>query len=137
MRLFEIEEKLLPNPFTQSLIKNPLYHGTNVEFNKFLRVAHGIFATPHRDYAEGYYSESGRVVIFYANVRKIKHLSFRVPEESDIIDLFYDRDYEGTAAFLKNLSSQGYDCCSYGGEGDSVILFNNIEIVDALTGKAM
>ncbi|HEY6437302.1 MAG TPA: hypothetical protein VIY47_11990 [Ignavibacteriaceae bacterium] len=130
MRLLEIERKLVPCPFYKSIIQEPLYHGTQEKFSKFLRPLHGIYVTPFESWATAHY---GTAVILYANVRKLKELSWKDPES----DAFYDRDYDSVAKYLQEWSHQGYDCCKFGGESDSMVLFNNIQIVNALTGESM
>jgi hypothetical protein len=135
MRIFEVENKIISNPFPGSKYPGILYHGTNAEFAKFERVAHGIFATPHMGYADVY--STGRVIPFYANVKKIKYLDYKNPEDDAIIELFYDRDYSEVAKYLQQIAPGGYDCVSYGGEGDSVLLFNGIQLMNANTGKEM
>ena|SRR6478735_6962622 len=135
MRLYEFlneSSRFIKCPFKMSLIKMPLYHGTSEEFSKFLRPAHGIYVTPFKYWASNNYGD-GRTVILYANIRKIKKLDLNSEER----DPFYDRDYEQVAKMLSNWSAEGYDCCQFGGESDSMVLFNNIDIVNAITGEPM
>ena len=74
MRLFEFghppTEKLKHNQFKSSLIRGPLYHGTQEKFSKFLRPTHGIYVTPWREWADNHYGSS--VITLYANIKKIK-----------------------------------------------------------------
>jgi len=132
MRLFEIEQKLIQNPFKGSKVQVPLYHGTKEKFSKFLRPAHGIYVTPYEDWATDHYG-NGTAVVLYANVTKMLELDWNTEEA----DAFYDMDYDAVARNLEIWSKQGYNCCKFGGESDSIVLFNNIEIVNALTGAAM
>jgi len=131
MKIFEVESKYIPNPFPASKIKKPLFHGTAEKFSKFLRPAHGIYVTPHEDWAQSHYG--GTVLVIYANVKKM----LKVNWDESAHDAFYDRDYKRVAEYLEKWSAQGYDCCKFGGESDSMVLFNNIEIVDATTGRPM
>jgi hypothetical protein len=133
--LRESEEKIIPCPFPNSKIPDILYHGTNVKFDKFLRPVHGIFASPHPDYA-GVYSVD-HLIAFYANSKNLITLNYRNVDDNDIIDIIYDRNYIELGKIVKNWIQQGYDACYYGGEGESYLLFGNIQIVNAYTGKEM
>lgn len=122
-------------PFPQSKIKDILYHGSNAKFKVFNRPPQGIYVTPVLSWAEMYYGDN--VIPLFANVTKVKKLDYRNPEDDAIIDLFYDRDYKGVAAVLQQLQREGYNCCWFGGESDSMVLFGNIKIVNASTGEEM
>lgn len=136
MRLYQIlnesGRQLQPCPFPASKIKDPLYHGTAEEFSKFLRPAHGIYVTPWEDWALDHYG-NGKIVVLYANVTKMITLDPGGYE----VDPFYDMDYEEVSRMIAKWSKQGYDCCKFGGESDSMVLFNNIRIVNAITGDEM
>jgi len=134
MRLYEIKQEVISNPFPKSKLPQLLYHATNSNFDKFERAVHGIYASPWKDYVSHY---GNKVHTFYANVKKMRKLNHRIPEEDAIIDYFFDRNYSAVAEYISNLSKQGYDCCFFGGDGDSVVLFNNIQIINAYTGKEM
>ncbi len=131
MNLFEIRNHPIKNPFHSSQVPELLYHGTTAKFSKFLRPVHGIYVTPWRDWARSHYGDS--IIVLYANVTKM----YVIDPSSDESDPFYDMDYEAVAAMLEKLSQQGYDCCKFGGESDSMVLFNGIEIVNAYTGESM
>lgn len=132
MRLFEITNSLpIQCPFQHSLIKSVLYHGTSVAFSKFLRPAHGVYVTPLESWASTHYGQN--VVTIYANVTKILNLDVSSKE----VDAFYDRDYSAVEQLIIEWSKHGYNCCKFGGESDSMVLFNNIDIVDAYTGQPM
>ena len=126
---FLIEKAYIECPFPNSLEKRVLFHGTQKRFSKFIRAEHGIYVTPVHSWARTYY---GSVIIpLYANVTK------RYQPTEEEIDLFYDMDYKAIATLLTKLSTRGYNCCLFGGESESMVLFNNIEIVNAITGKPM
>lgn len=136
MRLYQLlkesDENLTPCPFPNSKFKDPLYHGTSEEFSKFLRPAHGIYVTPWREWAADHYG-SGKVIVLYANVQKMITLD---PSGYEV-DAFYDRDYDEVARLIAEWSEQGYNCCKFGGESDSMVLFNDIQIANAVTGQMM
>lgn len=127
MRLFEIHK----TPFPHSVDPRILYHGTVASFSKFCRDNHGIYVTPIRSWAEEHYGD--RIIPLYANITKQKILTWD-HEESD---WFYDRDYSRVGIYLDELSSLGYDCVRFGGESESMVLFNQIEIVHAETLQPM
>lgn len=124
--------EFVPNPFPNSIVQYPLYHGTNIEFNKFLRPAHGIYVSPSRTWANDIYGQGGYVVALYANIKRM----YRPTDDSEI-DPFYDREYEKVAELLREWSSQGYNACMFGGESESMVLFNGVELVNAKTGNPM
>lgn len=130
MKLHEIQSvRFIANPFPRSKVKRVLYHGTNIKFDRFERAVHGIYVTPSRSWAETHY---GNVIIpLWANVTKMYE-----PTE-DEIDLFYNVEYQQIAKLLDRLSQQGYNACMFGGESESIVLFNNIEIVHAETGRPL
>lgn len=133
MRISEITNT--GTPFPNSRIQEVLYHDTTTKFDKFRRDSHGIYVTPYKEWARTHY---GKIIIpLYANVKKIIDLDNGDPEQDRIIDMFYDRDYDAVSKYLANLSAQGYDCCIFGGESESMVLIGNIQIVNAKTGKAM
>jgi hypothetical protein len=130
MRLYEISNSTpLKNPFTNSLIKEILFHGTTESFSKFIRKSHGIYVTPFSVWASSNYGNT-HLISLYANVTKLLKLD---PGSYDV-DMFYDRDYAAVTEKLIEWSTQGYNCCQFGGESDSMVLFNNIELVNAYTG---
>lgn len=126
-------ENYIQCPFSESKIQEVLFHGTNRQFGKFNRTAHGIYVTPIEFWAKEHY---GNIIIpLYANVTKVYKLRYVIPEEDAIIDLFSNRDYKTIEKVLNTLSDQGFNCCSFGGESEAMVLFGNIDIVNASTGK--
>jgi len=129
MKLFEIVDQYLPCPFLNSLEKRVLFHGTSAKFEKFERKTHGIYVTPIRSWAKMHY---GSIIIpLYANITKM----YKPTEEE--IDLFYDVAYTEISVMLKHLSAQGYNGCMFGGESESIVLFNNVDMMHAVTGQQL
>jgi len=118
-------------PFPNSKEPRMLFHGTDAKFDKFDRKPHGIFVTPIYGWAKEHYG--GTIVPLYANVIK----SMKVDWDHPMSDAFYDRDYPLVAKFINKLASEGYNAAEFGGESESMVLFNDIEIVHADTGKQM
>jgi len=138
MRLLEISKKevYIPCPFVNSKVKDVLYHGTYNMFDRFNRPSQGIYVTPVKSWAREYYGDN--IIPIYANVTKIYKPDYKDPvSNNQEIDPFYERDYDLVSANLERWASQGYNCCLFGGESDSMVLFNNIQIVHAITGKRM
>jgi len=135
MRLYEIEEKLIPCPYPNSIIKVPLYHGTTGKFTKFNRVPHGIFFSPHRSHAEGYYGSD--VIICYANISKLYILDYDTEGDDVIIDALFDRDYEVVARVIIKLARLGYSAMQTQTDSEMICVFENTEICSAKTGKKM
>lgn len=131
MKIHELMEQrnYISTPFPASREPRILFHGTHIEFDKFERHTHGIYVTPVESWAREHY---GNIVIpMYANVRK----PYKPSEEE--VDWFYDRAYDDISKLLEKLTGEGYDCCKFGGESEAMVLFNNIELANALTGNRM
>jgi hypothetical protein len=128
MKLQEIK-----NPFSSSKEQRVLYHGTRHKFDKFDRPEHGLYVTPIKSWAEQIYAKNGHVIPLYANVTKLKKFEM----DSIEADHFYDMDYDKVSQVLKQLSKEGYDAAIFGGESESMVLFNDIKIINAVTGKPL
>lgn len=123
-------EEHIENPFPGSLEKRVLFHGTKAKFSKFIRAAHGVYVTPIESWARMYY---GSIIIpLYADVTKV----YKPTIEREIA-WFYNMEYEKVARLLQRLSAQGYNCCVFGGESQSMVLFNNVKMVHAITGQGL
>jgi len=123
------DSPFIPNPFRSSREQRVLFHGTRVEFKLFNRPGQGIYVTPSAAWAEKHYGT--RVIALYANVtRKYE------PSEEEI-GLFYDMNYPEIKKLLQRLSARGYNCIMFGGESESMVLFNNIELVNADDGTPL
>ena len=119
------------HPFPNSQEQRMLFHGTDSKFSKFDRPAHGIFVTPIYGWAKEHYG--GTIIPIYANVVKTMKVDWGHPAS----DAFYDRDYPAVAKFINKLAGKGYNAAEFGGESESMVLFNDIEIVNVETGKRM
>ena len=71
------------------------------------------------------------IIPLYANVTK------RYKPTATEVDWFYDMNYDMVAQLLTRLSRHGYDYCLFGGESESIVLFNDIQLVHAITGREM
>lgn len=116
-------------PFRGSVEKRVLYHASNKKFTEFKEPKQGIYLTPMKEYAKAHYGKY--LYSTYANVRKMY-----TPTQSER-DLFYMREYKKIDRLIKKLTKKGYDSVKFGGESESMVLFNNPQIVNARTGRGM
>jgi len=134
MRLFEIRQKLISCPYTNSVIQVPLYHGTTGKFAKFNRVPHGVFFTPHRNHTKNYGDD---VIVCYVNIPKLHILNTRNKDDRIIFDALFDRDYEIVAQAIKKLEKQGYYAMQTQSDSEMICVFDNAEICSANSGEEM
>lgn len=123
------------NPFTSSKIKVPVYHGTNVKFTKFVRPPHGVFFTPHADWASDHYGSN--VLACYVNVKKLYQLAYGKDFDEAVMDALFDRDYNTLAAYIQKLKAKGYDAMQAPGDSEMICVFDTAQIVNADTGEGM
>lgn len=127
-----VNQNLVPNPFPKSQIQQPVFHGSVYsDIDKFKRPPHGFFVSRYEDYATEIYGDN--VYVLYINVQKILDIDRRREE----IEWIFDREYEKIAEWLKKLKSEGYDAIEIGGDGNSLLLTDDVEIVNAKTGERM
>jgi hypothetical protein len=121
-----------------------LFHGTFSEesIQTFIRPAWGFYVTPLYSWAREYYTGlnrefgddyagKGYVYALYADVKNTYLCS---DKESDI---FYARDYDEMENFIARLDKYGFDSIKYRGESESMVLFKDVLIINALTGRPM
>lgn len=123
------------NPFPNSKVKVPVYHGSHEKFDKFNRAESGIFFTPHIEWAKGIYGPD--VITCYINVPKLYKLTWDRPFDAKILDAFFDRDYEILPAYIQKLKSKGYSGMQSPTDSEMICVFDNAQIVNANTGKEM
>ena len=107
-----------------------LFHGTTESFDTFNRPSHGIYATPVREWASTHYGSKVVPLIAY-------NVEMYYDATEDEIEMFYNLDYPSISIFIQQLTEQGYNACSFGGESESLVLFGDIRITHAVTGKDM
>ena len=123
------------NPFKGSTFKTPVYHGTNEKFSKFHRPAHGVFFTPHREWAAGHYGTS--VLTCYINAPNVYQLQYGKEFDEKVIDAFFDRNYAVLPEYIQLLKSKGYVAMQAPGDSEMICVFDNAPIVNAATSKEM
>lgn len=136
MKLTTILEAVDPrSKVRSSMIKYPVYHGTTGSFAKFARPPHGVFFTPHKDWAEDHYGAD--IIACYLDVPKLYVLEWNNPADSEILDMLFDRDYVGLAAHIPALQQQGYAAMQTTSDSEMICAFSNTKIYSASTGKLM
>ena len=134
MRLDEIT-KTPENPFPQSKITVPVYHGTDEKFSKFHRPLHGVFFTPYREWASDHYGNN--VLTCFINVTKLYVLQYGKAVDEEIMDAFFDREYDLLPKYIEKLKSKGYSAMQAPGDSEMICVFDNAQIINADTGKEM
>ena len=134
MRLTEIA-RTQKNPFPQSKITVPVYHGTNEKFSKFRRPPHGVFFTPHKYWALEHYGNN--VLTCFINVPKLYVLRYGKEFDEEVLGAFFDRDYNLLHKYIEKLKSKGYNAMQAPGDSEMICVFENAQIINADTGKEM
>ena len=135
MRIDEVVKKFVPCPYAGSIVKTPIYHGTVKKFARFNRPAHGIFFTPYESWARGHYGNN--VIACYANIQQLYVLDWGKPQDEEIIDALFDRDYELVARACAQLAKQGYSAMQTTTESAMICVFPSTQLCNAKTGKEM
>lgn len=108
-----------------------LYHGTDAkQITKFNRPAHGVFFTPHKDWAQEHYGNN-IISVFLRNPR-----IYKIQDEK-FLDALFDRDYPVVAWYVTKLASEGYDAAQTSTDSEMVVVFPNTPIYQLGTGKLM
>jgi hypothetical protein len=121
MRLHEI--------LFESLANQDLYHGGQQKISKFNIPPHGLYLSPHIEWAENYGSE---VTVARVSANKVYVIDYTHDIDDDLIDALFDRDYETVAKFIKLLQSQGYQAMQSVTDSEMVVVFpgTNVQVVD-------
>ena len=130
-----VEAVSLQTKLNGSAIKYPVYHGSSGVFKKFNRPPHGVFFTPHRDWAKEHYGTD--IITCYINVPKLYTLNWNKPEDSTILDMLFDRDYNGLAQQIPVLMQQGYAAMQTTSDSEMICAFPTTKIYSAKTGALM
>jgi hypothetical protein len=129
---------LVPNPFSGSKIPYPVYHGTPTKgVTKFRRPASGVWFSGEEGWVDDLYTgkkQQGEVLTCWINVKNPYE-----PTEDEFHEYY---SYEGMRkavndGFFERLQKEGYDAYHQGGESDSIMVFDTVEIVNAKTGEKM
>lgn len=109
-----------------------LYHGGNKPISKFSIPAHGVYLSPHIEWAEHYGSAITAAKVDASNVYKIDYTH---DIDEDIFDALLDRDYHKVAEFIKMLKSLGYQAMQTVSDSEMVVVFpgTNIQVVNNKT----
>lgn len=115
----------------ESLSGKILYHGGPEKISRFTIPPHGIFLTPHLDWAKQYGTEITRAKI-YAD--KIYLVDYKNEIDGDIIDALFDRDYDTLTKLITQLKKQGYQAIQTITDSEMVVVFpgTSIRIIDTI-----
>jgi len=130
-----VEAASLQTMLRGSAIKYPVYHGSTGVFKKFNRPPHGVFFTPHKDWAEEHYGT--KLLTCYLNVPKLYTLDWNNRDDEKILDMLFDRDYDGLAQQIPALMQQGYAAMQTTSDSEMICAFPTTKIYSATTGALM
>ncbi len=136
LEITEIDEvhcELDDNPFGSSVIQQELYHGSsssNIEH--FNRSDKGIWFSEYGSWSDRHYSNSGsgQVYICYVDV----HNPYHPTDEEN--DKYYGR-MDLISEFFRELADKGYDAYIQGGESGTIAVFQDVDIINKITGEYM
>ncbi len=125
-------DKLVANPFHNSVIKQEMYHGSNQSgLTKFNRNNAGIWFAEYPEWSQRHYAgAAGEVYVCWIDVRN------PYTPTDDENDQYYG-EMDLIPELFERLTSQGHDAYIQGGESGSIAVFGQAKIVNALTGQAM
>ena len=115
----------------ESLSGKILYHGGPSKISRFTIPPHGIFLTPHSDWAKQYGTDITRAKV---NADKIYLVDYKNKIDEDIIDALFDRDYDTLTKLITQLKKQGYQAMQTITDSEMVIVFPGtpIRIIDSI-----
>jgi len=137
MRIAARGRGFIENPFPNSVIQNPVYHGTGGKFTKFRRPPQGVWFAGTQGWVDDKYTHSKNgVLTCYVDVRNPYEPT---DDEFDEYYDFYDNPVKlkQVQDFFADLKAKGFDTYMQGGESDSIAVFDTVDIVNAITGDSM
>lgn len=133
MRLFEIKSPDLKTKLAGSPLTQILYHGSNSPISKFRRDPHGVFFSPHPEWAENYGNVITKAYVWAPKVYLVDDSEFG----EQVLDALFDRDYDSLAIYIKELQANGYHALQTQTDSEMVCAFSNARIYSAETGEEM
>lgn len=99
----------------------PVYHGSSCKIQEFNRPKHGVFFTPHKDWATIY----GEVVTTcYLTAAKVY-----VVEDERIIDILFDRNYTLLIPCILDLQKKNYNALQTKTDSEMICAFDTTKII--------
>lgn len=125
MRLRDLQSRSPINETAGSSGLGTLYHGGRTHIDTFIIPAHGVYFSPHREWAEHYGS-----AITVANVHadKVYKIDYTNKIDEQIIDALFDRDYPTVAKFIRILQDKGYQAMQTVSDSEMVVVFPGTRI---------
>jgi len=104
----------------ESLSNQVLYHGGTKPIQQFNIPAHGVFFSPHIEWAEHYGPVLTKVRV---KANKIYTIDYSHKIDMDLFDSLMDRDYKKVAEYIALLQSQGYQAMQTVSDSEMVVVF--------------
>jgi hypothetical protein len=113
---------------TESMKNLVLYHGGDRPVTSFKIPSHGVYFSPHVDWAANYGD-----VITQARVHadRVYQIDYSHDIDDEIVDALFDRDYSQVAKFVRLLRAQGYQAMQSVTDSEMVVVFpgTHIEVI--------
>lgn len=110
---------------TESVSNQVLYHGGQQPITKFNIPPHGVFFSPHIEWAENYGSVITKARVY---AKKVYLVNYNHEIDDEIIDALFDRDYDTLAKIVKVLQAKGYDALQTISDSEMVCVFSGTKI---------
>lgn len=128
----EYVEYLIPNPFNTSIITIEMYHGNKTKgLTKFSKP---IWFTATPEWCKTAHLSNkidfGEIYVCWIDIKNPYY-----PNEDEIEEFLETPSL--ILPFLKKKKKEGYDSYIERGESLTIAVFNNVKIINALTGKVM
>lgn len=122
------EKHRKPFDMAESLITalpKVLYHGSSNPIEKFNIPPHGVYFSPHIEWAKNY----GNVITSArVDANKIYLIDYKNKIDEAIMDALFDRNYETVAKFIKKLQAKGYQAMQSVSDSEMVVVFPGTSI---------
>jgi hypothetical protein len=109
----------------ESLANQTLYHGGEQPVTRFKIPPHGVYFSPHADWAANY----GDVITqAQVNADRVYQIDYSHDIDDEIVDALFDRDYSQVAKFVRLLQAQGYQAMQSVTDSEMVVVFPGTHI---------
>ena len=115
MRIVEITQSPYP----------VVYHGGRAPVKNFVIPPHGAYFTPHLGATTVYGPVVTKARVF---ADKIYVIDYTHPQDDDILDALFDRDYEKVAEVIAQLKSEGYQAMQTVTDSEMLVVFPGTRI---------
>ncbi len=101
-------------------LQSPLYHGSTFRIDVFKIPPHGVFFSPHLEWAESYGSVITEVEV---QASRIYLIDYKSADDEQILSALFDRDYKTLSGYISALKSIGYQACQTITDSEMVCVF--------------